>query len=61
MHDAKVRDSIAELFRNITAPKAIENGEALKTLGELVKYMLTAFVHEKDENYKVIFSILHVS
>lgn len=37
------------------------NGDALKTLGELLKYLLTAFVHEKDDNYKVIHSILHSS
>jgi hypothetical protein len=26
-----------------------------------LKYLLTAFVHEKDENYKVIYAILHSS
>lgn len=39
----------------------IENVEALKTLGEILKYMLTAYVHEKDDNYKVVYSILHCS
>jgi hypothetical protein len=39
----------------------IDNGNALKTLGEILKYLLTAYVHEKDENYKVIYAILHSS
>lgn len=54
LHDKKVRESVAEMLRMISSPKHIENAEALKTLGELIKYLLTAFVHEKDENYRVV-------
>jgi hypothetical protein len=39
----------------------IETADALKTLGEILKYLLTAYVHEKDENYKVVYAILHCS
>ena len=52
---------VSEYLKLITSPKLIENPEALKTLGDLIKYLLTAFVHERDENYKVIYSILHCS
>lgn len=45
----------------INSPKCIDNHEALKTLGELIKYMLTAYVHDKDDNYRIIYSILHSS
>jgi hypothetical protein len=61
MHESKVRDSVAEYLKLISSPKIIDNSEALKTLGELLKYLLTAFVHEKDENYKIISAILHSS
>jgi hypothetical protein len=61
LHDNKVREIVAEFLKGINSPKLIENGNALKTLGELIKYLLTAFVHEKDENYKVIYAILHSS
>ena len=56
-----MREIVAEFLKGINSPKLIENADALKTLGELIKYLLTAFVHEKDENYKVIYAILHSS
>ena len=61
LHKSSVREIVAEFLKNINSPKVIENGHALKTLGELIKYLLTAFVHEKDENYRVIYAILHSS
>jgi hypothetical protein len=56
-----VREKVADFLKGINSPKNIENPVALKTLGELIKYLLTAFFHEKDENYKVIMAILHSS
>ena len=35
--------------------------EGLQTLGELIKYLLTAIMHEKDVNFKVIYAILNSS
>ena len=35
--------------------------KGLQTLGELIKYLLTAIIHEKDVNFKVIHAILNVS
>jgi len=56
-----VREVVAEFLKGINSPKLIENAEALKTFGELIKYLLTAFVHEKDDNFRVIYAILHSS
>lgn len=61
MHNSQCRDAVAEFMKSINSPKVVENGNALKTLGELLKYLLTAYVHEKDDNYKVIYAILHSS
>ena len=61
MHNSQIRDSISETIKIINSPKLIENGDTMTTLGEVIKYMLTAFIHEKDDNYKVIYSVLHVS
>lgn len=61
LHNAKIRDAVADYLKTINSPKVVENANALKTLGEILKYLLTAYVHEKDENYKVIYSILHCS
>ena len=49
------------MIKSINSPKCIDSIEALKTLGEILKYSLTAFIHEKDENYKIVISILHSS
>lgn len=35
--------------------------KGLQTLGELIKYLLTAIIHEKDVNFKVIYAILNSS
>jgi len=61
LHNSKIRDTVADFLKAINSPKIIENAEALKTLGEILKYLLTAYVHEKDENYKVVYAILHSS
>ena len=52
---------MADYLKTINSPKVVDNPDALKTLGEILKYLLTAYVHEKDENYKVIYAILHCS
>lgn len=61
LHNPNIRDIVSEYLKGINSPKIIENHNALKTLGEILKYLLTAYVHEKDDNYKVIYSILHSS
>lgn len=61
LHNSNVRDTVSEYLKGINSPKYIESSDALKTLGEILKYLLTAFVHERDDNYKVIYSILHSS
>jgi len=35
--------------------------ESLRTLGEILKYSLTAFIHDMDDNYKLVYAILHSS
>ena len=61
LHDQDIRNNIAIFLREITGPRYIEDANALKTLGELFKYLLTAFVHDKDEDYRVIIEILKTS
>ncbi len=61
MHNSKNRDIVGEFFKNINSPRQIDSLEALRTLGEILKYSLTAFVHDHDDNYKLIYAILHSS
>ena len=61
LHSPRVRATVADFLKTLTSPRLIDNPHALKTLGELLKYLLTAYVHEKDENYRVVYAILYSS
>lgn len=52
---------ITESLKAIGTPRCVISLEGLQTLGELIKYLLTAIIHEKDVNFKVIHAILNVS
>lgn len=48
-------------LKMIQTPRQVCSLEGLQTLGELIKYCLTAMIHEKDVNFRVIQAILNVS
>jgi hypothetical protein len=52
---------ITEDFKMIGTARNVVSLEGLQTLGELIKYLLTAIIHEKDVNFKVIYAILNTS
>ena len=61
LHSEQIREILGEFLKEVNAPKQLENIEAIKTLGEIIKYSLTAFIHERDENYKIVYAVLHSS
>lgn len=60
-HEREVRMELVDRFKAIGSQKQVISMHGLKVLGELLKYMLTAIIHEKDINFKVIHAILNVS
>ena len=60
-HEKDVRMRITETLRQVGTARCVVSLRGLQTLGELIKYMLTAIIHEKDVNYRVITAILNVS
>ena len=58
LHKPKVRAAVSIFLQEIQSPKLIDNPVALKTLGELLKYLLTAFLHEKEDDIRVIMAIM---
>ena len=60
-HQKETRMKITESLKSISQPKCVVSLKGLQTLGELIKYLLTAIIHEKDVNFKVIHAILNVS
>lgn len=60
-HQKETRMKITESLKSIGTPRCVVSLYGLQTLGELIKYLLTAIIHEKDVNFKVIHAILNVS
>ena len=60
-HEKDTRIKITEILKMVGSPVCVVSLEGLQTLGELIKYLLTAIIHEKDVNFKVIYAILNCS
>lgn len=60
-HERDVRMELVDRFKTIGQSKQVFSLEGLVCIGYLLKYMLTAIIHDKDINFKVIHSILNVS
>ena len=60
-HERDTRMKITEVLRSVGTQHCCVSLRGLQTLGELIKYLLTAIIHEKDVNYKVILAILNAS
>lgn len=60
-HEREVRLQLVENLKAIGTPRQVVSLSGLQTLGELLKYLLTAIIHERDVNFKVIHAILNVS
>jgi hypothetical protein len=61
MHDSKMRQFMTEILQEITAPKSIENVECLRLIADILRFVLTLFVHEEDADYRLLSVILEVS
>ena len=62
MHTSEIRNTMSSFFsRYATVPTCLQSPLALKTLAEITKYLLTACVHDRDKDYKIIYGILLAS
>ena len=60
-HEKDMRMRITDVLKGICTQRCVVSLKGLQTLGELIKYLLTAIIHEKDVNFKVIYAILNSS
>lgn len=60
-HEKDMRMKVTETLKMVQLPRCVVSLKGLQTLGELIKYLLTAIIHEKDVNFKVIYAILNSS
>jgi len=61
MHDTKMRMFMTEILSEITAPKRIENIDCLRLIADILRFVLTLFVHEEGCDYRLLSVILDVS
>ena len=46
LNDQRIRESVTEILMDIKAPKRIHNLDCLKLLSDVIRFLLTLFVHE---------------
>jgi hypothetical protein len=46
LNDTSMRVAVTEVLQEITAPRVITNIDCLKLLSEILRFILTLFVHE---------------
>jgi len=61
MHDTKMRGIMTEILSEITSPKRIDNIECLRLIADIIRFVLTLFVHEEDADYRLLAVILDCS
>jgi len=55
------REIVTMFLREIQAPKRIPNQASMKSLSEILSYLLTVFIHQQDQNYKTLYAIVRAS
>ena len=50
-----------DILSEITAPRSIENIETLQQISDILRFVLTLFVHEQDCEYRLLGVILDIS
>ena len=58
LHDTQMRQKLAEVLNEVTAPRKIEDPAFMKIVADIVRYVLTLFVHEQVTDYKLLAAIL---
>lgn len=61
LHDSKIRGMLTEILSEITTPKRIDNIECLRLISDILRFVLTLFVHEQDADYHLLAVILDCS
>ena len=52
---------MTEILMEITAPKSIQNVQCLTLIADILRFLLTLFVHEQGADYRLLSVILDVS
>lgn len=61
MYDHNYRKILTDILCEITTPKKIENIDCLKIISDIIRFVLTLFVHEENTDSKLFLAILDCS
>ena len=61
MHTVSLRNVVADVLLEINSPKPLKQLECLRQLADIIKFILTLFVHEQSNDYKLLHAVLSSS
>lgn len=61
LNDSKLRFAITEVLQDIMAPRQIDDMDCLNLLSDLMRFILTLFVHESSIDYQLLRAMLESS
>ena len=61
MHTHSLRTVLGDTLTEINSPKAISNIDCLRQIADSLKFLLTLFVHEQSNDYRLLYAILDSS
>ena len=61
MHDQEMRDTLSDIVSEINQPVELANYECIKLLADVLRFVMTLFVHEQLSDYKLLYMVLESS
>ena len=61
MNDPKMRIAATEVLQEVQAPKSVKNIDCLKLLSDILRFILTLFVHEKSADFDFMTAMLEAA
>lgn len=62
MHDQSMRETLADILSEVgTTSRLIQNYECLKMVADIIRFVLTLFVHEQFSDFRLLYTILDSS
>lgn len=62
MHTQTMRETIADILSEVgTSTRQIQSFEVLKLIADVIRFVLTLFVHENFQEFRLLYTILDSS
>jgi hypothetical protein len=61
LNDTRMRIAVTEVMQEISAPRKVTDIECLKLIGDIIRFILTLFVHEGLFDFEFMGAVLNAS